>query len=230
MPSDISEPYDAELANLRATFMTMGGMVEEQIRRSMHAFLNNDSDTAHQVHEVEKRINQYELKLDRETTSAIARRNPAARELRLLVGILKNITDLERIGDEANRIAKFSERFGVYDQTNVVHQYVTRLFERTMDNLRSSLDAYGRQNVEQALKTIKDDREIDDLYYKTLDTVMHEISSQNLRVEDGLSIIFAARSLERIGDHSKNISENVYYLVNGDILNHNPQLRTDHTS
>lgn len=220
MPRHISEQYDNELSTLRASFTTMAGLVEQQLRRAMQAFMNNDSQLANEVHDVERRINEYEIELDRETTSVIARRHPAATDLRLLVSIFKNITDLERIGDEANRIAKLAERLGAYDQSTSVHQYLTRLYDATAYNLGSSLDAYARLDVDLAVKSISEDRNVDTLYDDTVNAVTEQISNGNIRIEDGLPVIWVARSLERIGDHGKNISENVYYLVNGDTLRH----------
>ena len=199
----------------------MAGLVEQQVRHAMQAFMNNDTQLANEVHDVERRINDYEIELDRDTTSVIARRHPAARDLRLLMSIFKNITDLERIGDEANRIAKLAERLGVYDQSTSAHKHLIRLYDATANNLGSSLDAYARLDVDQAVQSIADDRLVDSLYEETVNAVTEQMALGHIRIEDGLPVIWVARSLERIGDHSKNISENVYYLVNGNTLRHN---------
>ena len=221
MSKHISGEYDKELQTLQTTLTTLGGVAEQQLENAMKAFLTNDSKLAAQVKATELQINRYAIELDREVTSVIARRQPAAADLRLIVSILKNGTDIERVGDEAERIAKMSDRLSLYDSSRPYHGPLTELYGRVSNALRTSLDVYARLDVETALQTIAGDREVDALYDVVVKKVTDEMSSNQSRLTSELSIIWVARSLERISDHAKNICETVVYLVHGQNIMHN---------
>lgn len=221
MSKHISGEYDKELQTLQTTLTTLGGVAEQQLENAMKAFLNNDSKLAAQVKATELQINRYAIELDREVTSVIARRQPAAADLRLIVSILKNGTDIERVGDEAERIAKMSDRLSLYDSSRPYHGPLTELYGRVSNALRTSLDVYARLDVETALQTIAGDREVDALYDVVVKKVTDEMTNNQSRLTSELSIIWVARSLERISDHAKNICETVVYLVHGQNIMHN---------
>lgn len=221
MQKHISGAYDKELHSLQTTLTTLGGVAEQQLENAMRAFLTNDSKLAAQVKATELQINRYAIELDREVTSVIARRQPAAADLRLIVGILKNGTDIERVGDEAERISKMSDRLILYDSSKPYHGPLTDLFGNVSAALRTSLDVYARLDVETALQTIAGDREIDALYDLVVKRVTDEMTKNQSRLTSDLAIIWVARSLERIGDHAKNICETVVYLVHGQNIMHN---------
>lgn len=221
MSKHISGEYDKELKILQTTLTTLGGVAEQQLENAMRAFLTNDSKLAAQVKATELQINRYAIELDREVTSVIARRQPAAADLRLIVSILKNGTDIERVGDEAERIAKMSDRLSLYDSSRPYHGPLTELYGRVSNALRTSLDVYARLDVETALQTIAGDREVDALYDVVVKKVTDEMTSNQSRLTSELSIIWVARSLERISDHAKNICETVVYLVHGQNIMHN---------
>ncbi len=221
MSKHISGEYDKELQTLQTTLTTLGGVAEQQLENAMKAFLTNDSKLAAQVKATELQINRYAIELDREVTSVIARRQPAAADLRLIVSILKNGTDIERVGDEAERIAKMSDRLSLYDSSRPYHGPLTELYGRVSNALRTSLDVYARLDVETALQTIAGDREVDTLYDVVVKKVTDEMTSNQSRLTSELSIIWVARSLERISDHAKNICETVVYLVHGQNIMHN---------
>lgn len=221
MSKHISGEYDKELQTLQTTLTTLGGVAEQQLENAMKAFLTNDSKLAAQVKATELQINRYAIELDREVTSVIARRQPAAADLRLIVSILKNGTDIERVGDEAERIAKMSDRLSLYDSSRPYHGPLTELYGRVSNALRTSLDVYARLDVETALQTIAGDREVDALYDVVVKKVTDEMSNNQSRLTSELSIIWVARSLERISDHAKNICETVVYLVHGQNIMHN---------
>lgn len=221
MSKHISGEYDKELHSLQTTLTTLGGVAEQQLQNAMKAFLTNDSKLAAQVKATELQINRYAIELDREVTSVIARRQPAAADLRLIVSVLKNGTDIERVGDEAERIAKMSDRLSLYDSTRPYHGPLTELYGRVSSALRTSLDVYARLDVETALKTIAGDREVDALYDLVVKKVTEEMTKNQSRLTSELSIIWVARSLERISDHAKNICETVVYLVHGQNIMHN---------
>ncbi|MCY3883677.1 MAG: phosphate transport system regulator PhoU, partial [Gammaproteobacteria bacterium] len=153
MSKHISGEYDKELASLQTTLTTLGGVAEQQLENAMKAFLNNDSQLAAQVKSTELQINRYAIELDREVTAVIATRQPAAADLRLIVGILKNCTDIERVGDEAERIAKMSDRLALYEPNGPYHGPLTELYGKVSKSLRTSLDVYARLDVETALQT-----------------------------------------------------------------------------
>lgn len=221
MSKHISGEYDKELQTLQTTLTTLGGVAEQQLENAMRAFLTNDSKLAAQVKATELQINRYAIELDREVTSVIARRQPAAADLRLIVSILKNGTDIERVGDEAERIAKMSDRLSLYDSSRPYHGPLTELYGRVSNALRTSLDVYARFDVETALQTIAGDREVDALYDVVVKKVTDEMTNNQSRLTSELSIIWVARSLERISDHAKNICETVVYLVHGQNIMHN---------
>ena len=221
MSKHISGEYDKELQTLQTTLTTLGGVAEQQLENAMRAFLTNDSNLAAQVKATELQINRYAIELDREVTSVIARRQPAAADLRLIVSILKNGTDIERVGDEAERIAKMSDRLSLYDSSRPYHGPLTELYGRVSNALRTSLDVYARLDVETALQTIAGDREVDALYDVVVKKVTDEMTRNQTRLTSDLSIIWVARSLERISDHAKNICETVVYLVHGQNIMHN---------
>ena len=221
MAKHISGDYDNELDSLRASFSTLGGYIEQQLHSSMQAFLTNDSSLAAEVRERELEINRLSMNLDQQATNVIALRQPAASDLRLVVSILKNSTDLERIGDETDRIAKFTERLGMYDSSRLYHADLTKLHSRVVAAVQTSLNVFARGDVDTALRSIGADKEVDALYDSVVQQVTREMTEDPVRVNNDLSIIWVARSLERIGDHSKNICETVVYAVRGQTVVHN---------
>ncbi len=221
MQKHISGAFDTELEELKTTFTELGGLAERQVADAMTAFFTNDSELATTVKSTELQINRHALELDKRAEFVIARRQPAATDLRLLVSILKSSTDLERVGDEAERIAKLADRLSVYDSNRPYHDYLQELSNGTSIALRESLDCFARLDVEQALQTIAGDREIDSLYDSVVKHATKEMKKVPKKVTNSLAIIWVARSLERISDHAKNICQTVVYLVHGQMIIHN---------
>ncbi|MYD46131.1 MAG: phosphate signaling complex protein PhoU [Gammaproteobacteria bacterium] len=221
MQKHISGAFDNELDELKTTFTELGGLAERQVTDAMTAFFTNDSELASSVKNTELQINRHALELDKRAEFVIARRQPAATDLRLLVSILKSSTDLERVGDEAERIAKLADRLSVYDANRPYHDYLQELSDGVSTSLRESLDCFARLDVEQALQTIAGDREIDSLYDAVVKHATKEMKKVPKRVTNSLAIIWVARSLERISDHAKNICQTVVYLVHGQMIIHN---------
>ena len=220
----ISEQFDSELRILLNKFAAMGGLVESQIRNAFQAFKDIDLELAKSVRQTENQVNQYEIEIDQETTTIIARRQPTASDLRLLVGLLKSGTDLERIGDEADRIAKIMIRGKPYTQSlaelAAILPEITNLSELVRRMLGEALDQFVRQDESGAQSTIEVDRKVDKVYNGIIDACSEGMAAQPNHVEDFMSVIWVARSLERIGDHSKNIAENVIYSVRGEDIRH----------
>ena len=216
----ISESYDQELRNVRNALMEMGGLVEQQVRKACQAFVAQDAELAEEVRNADWQVNQFELDIDDQCVQIIARRQPAASDLRTLIAAMKASTDLERIGDEATRIAKMAA--GLAGAEPPLDQYgaIRRLFADVIKMVTASLDALARQDVEQAANLKEADGTVDADYDAILRHQLVAMQEQPEDIERKLSIIWAARSLERIGDHAKNIGEYVVYLVEGEDVRH----------
>lgn len=225
MNPHISEQYDAELDATRNQLMEMGGMVEKQLRDASDALVGQDAVLAETVLLADKRVNQLEVEIDEQCVNIIARRQPAASDLRTLISILKASTDLERVGDEAGRVAKMAISLAENGYSADELKDFRHIANLTQEMVASSLDAFARLDTEGAMRVIASDAAIDDAY----DELVRQRSS-NMRedpdaIQRDMSVIWAARALERIGDHAKNICEYVVYLVRGqDLRQRNKQI------
>ena len=220
MNPHISEQYDAELGTARSRLMEMGGMVEKLLRDASDALLNHDADLAQQVKVGDKKVNQLEVELDEQCVNVIARRQPAASDLRTLISVMKASTDLERIGDEAGRVAKMAIRLSELEYP--ADQYGDFRYIATLaaEIVSKSLNAFARLDTDEAMQTIASDEAIDDAYDELVRRRSSQMREDPDSIERDMSIIWAARALERIGDHAKNISEYVVYLVRGQDVRH----------
>lgn len=220
----ISEQFDSELQGLQSKFAAMGGLVESQLQRAMQAFKTVDLALAQSVHASEERVNHYEVEIDKDATTIIARRQPAASDLRFLIGLMKSSTDLERIGDEADRIAKLMIKGRPYapslDELLPILNDIAKLESLTNQMLRESLNNFARKDEAGAGATIGTDAEVDTVYHSIVAMCSDGIAQHPDHVDDYIAIIWVARSLERIGDHAKNIAENVVYAVRGTDIRH----------
>ena len=225
MNPHMSEQYDAELDATRNQLMEMGGMVEKQLRDASDALVGQDAALAETVLLADKRVNQLEVEIDEQCVNIIARRQPAASDLRTLISILKASTDLERVGDEAGRVAKMAISLAENGYSADELKDFRHIANLTQEMVASSLDAFARLDTEGAMRVIASDAAIDDAY----DELVRQRSS-NMRedpdaIQRDMSVIWAARALERIGDHAKNICEYVVYLVRGqDLRQRNKQI------
>lgn len=220
MSRHISEQYDLELGGIRDQLMEMGGLVEQQVKDSCSAYFIHDLPLAEDVRVNEKRLNRMELRLDDQCVGIIARRQPAASDLRNIIGIMKAITDLERIGDEANRIAKMSIKIASLDIP--AHQYgdLRAMQDKVSDMLTKTLDAFARVDDSVAQDVIHADEEIDDAYDDIVARCTSQMQQNTAHVQHLLSTIWVARSLERIGDHAKNMCEYIIFQVLGKDVRH----------
>jgi phosphate transport system protein len=204
--------------------MEMGGLVETQVNHACTALVNHDVELAEQVREVESRLNQFEVELDDQCVSIIAKRQPTAGDLRTVVSVMKVITDLERIGDEADRIAKMAIDLLDADILSDHYNGFKGIHSGVIKMLKRALDAFARLDVESALRVIDDDHDIDTAYKKLVRNCIQQMETNPENVEDYISLIWASRALERIGDHAKNISEYVIYQVKGQDVRHTSSL------
>ena len=222
MAKHISEQYDLELAQVRERLMEMGGIVESQVNNSCTALVTHDLDMAEEVRDVEANLNQFEVELDDLCVSIIAKRQPTARDLRTVVSVMKVITELERIGDEADRIARMALDLANSEIPTDHYADFRNLHTNAVKMLKRALDAFARLDIEMALRVIEDDELIDNGYDRILRLCSEQMQSNPTEVERLLRLMWSARAVERIGDHAKNIGEYVIYLVKGRDVRHTP--------
>ena len=221
MNKHISEQFDEELQTARTLLMEMGGLVEQQIQNACSSLIGQDEERARRVMHLEERVNQLELELDDQCIQIIARRQPAASDLRMMISVLRASTDLERIGDESERIAKMALAVSHLEYPTDQYADVRAMNERVAIMVSGALDAFARTDVEAAEAVIRADEEVDDAYRDILKRLVADMQEQPDAIELSLNITWAARALERIGDHAKNIAEYVVYLVRGEDVRHN---------
>jgi len=216
----ISRKFNEELEQLRSQVSTMGGLVEHQLAQAIEAIVSADSELGLEVASRDVQVNQLEVEIDEECGRILATRAPAAADLRLIVAVIKAITDLERIGDEAQRIGILAARLASDSQQVARYDELKALAEHVLEMVHDSLDAFSRLDANDALKVVEEDKLVDEEYemiYRQCISMMMEDPHTIRRFMD---VSWVARALERIGDHAKNISEYVIYLVQGKDVRH----------
>jgi len=216
----ISQEFEKELQDIRTKVLAMGGLVEQQVADAVQSLKEADSELAQGVVRKDKEVNKMEVAIDEECTSIIALRQPTAGDLRLITAILKAITDLERIGDEANSIAKRTLSLAEQDRPKKNYREISVLGNHVRGILRDALDAFARMDIDDALKIAKEDRNIDIEYEAIIRQLITYMMEDPRSITRSLDLMWAARSLERIGDHSKNLCEYIIYLVIGKDVRH----------
>ncbi len=209
------------MEDLRNHVMKMGGFVEQQIRKSTDAFRKLDINQAETAAQDDHFINALEVSIDEQCARLLLRRQLAATDLRMVVAVIKTITDLERIGDEAKRIAKMA--INIAEQDSVFHNRylgITHLSEHVVQMVHSSLDAFARLDTDAAFNVVRDDEKADLEYQSIMRQMLTYMMEDPRTITESLDIMQAARALERIGDHAKNIGEYVIYLVMGKDIRH----------
>jgi len=216
----ISKQYDHELLAIRNRVLSMGGLVEEQIELAVRALVDGNVDLAERVIHDDYKVNSMEVAIDEECTQILALRQPTARDLRLVIAVIKTITDLERIGDEAKRIARLSIDLAAhYPKKNQLTD-LEHLAQHVRPLLRESLDSFARMDVDEALRVVQKDRQVDREYESILRQQITYMMEDPRSIPVSLDIMWSARSLERIGDRSCNICEYVIYYAKGKNIRH----------
>lgn len=216
-----SKQYDVELESVRAKVLEMGGLVEQQIVNALESLTTADVKLAKDVMAQDTRVNALEVQVDEDCSHIIARRQPAARDLRMIMMMVKTITDLERIGDEATKIARTAQR--IYEQDRM---YKPRFNEiKTMvgivrEMLRTSLDSFARLDVSQTVEVARQDEQVDEQFRAAMRQLITFMLEDPRTISMSLEVLFVAKAIERIGDHAKNISEYVVYMVKGKDIRH----------
>ncbi|WP_163578005.1 phosphate signaling complex protein PhoU [Halomonas faecis] len=220
----ISRQFNQELEELKTHLMTMGGLVEQQVQQAIQALLDGDSRLAEEVSEGDHQVNEMQLKIDDECTRVLARRQPAASDLRLVLAVIRATADLERIGDEASKIAR--NALTLIESGNGVRGLVEvrHISEHVRKMLRDALTAFARFDTELALQVVHEDDAVDDEYGSAMRSLMTFMMEDSRAIGPVLSVMWILRALERVGDHADNLAEYVIYLVKGlDIRHMDPE-------
>jgi phosphate transport system protein len=217
----ISTQFDAQLELVRSNVLHMGGAVEDQISLAVQALQSGEMFLIEQVLDVEHQINALEMEIDRLCTNIIARRTPTAVDLRVLTMAVKTSTDLERVGDEAKKIALMAHEFFKSGRSHLPrYPEIQRMSAMVIDMLRQALDGLARFDAEAAPAIARRDLEVDDSFRAILRESLTYMMEDPRTLSATLDIIFIAKALERVGDHAKNISEYVVYMIKGKDVRH----------
>jgi phosphate transport system protein len=212
--------FDIELENIRTRVLQMGGLVEQQIIKAMEGLQSGDMLLIDQVINNDTRVNASEVSLDETCSQIIARRQPAAVDLRLVMMVIKTITDLERVGDEAKKIAKLAKQVHAGHAGLVPRVELRHCAELAVAMLRQALDAFARLDLNAAADVVRQDKQVDTEFKGIMRQLITFMMEDPRTISHGLEILFVAKSIERIGDHAKNISEYVVYMVKGRDVRH----------
>ena len=216
----ISQQFNAELEDIRNRVMAMGGLVEQQLVAAVKAMTESDAELAEKTYNDDYKVNAMEVGIDEDCSRILARRQPTASDLRLIVAVIKTITDLERIGDQAKRVSRMAQRLAEDNPKSGTYVELQHLGDHVRQMLHDSLDSFARMDVDAALNVVREDLKVDKEYealMRQLITFMMEDPRTITRV---LDVMWAARALERIGDHARNICEYVIYFVKGKDVRH----------
>jgi phosphate transport system protein len=215
-----SKQFDAELEAVRTRVLQMGGLVEQQIVRAVDGLASGDLAEIERVIADDHRVNASEVQLDEDCSHIIARRQPAASDLRLLIAVIKTITDLERIGDEAEKIARMAKLIHTAERMHMPRVEVKNVAALTLAMLRKALDAFARLDAKAALDVVREDDAVDAEFRGILRQLITFMMEDPRTISRCLEVLFVAKALERIGDHSKNMAEYVIYMVEGRDVRH----------
>lgn len=216
----ISRQFDQELDEIRSRVLKMGGLVESQLDKTIEALKDGDAESIVDVETLDRKVNKLEMQIDEECTQILAKRQPAAGDLRLIIATTKSVRDLERIGDEAERVANMVRHALDNDASVKAFKGLLSLGEHVKELLHATLDTYARMETRSAVKNMRLDTAIDEEYARVVIRLVNFMKKDPDNISDALDVMWAARSLERIGDHCINICENVIYLVEGQDVRH----------
>jgi phosphate transport system protein len=211
----ISQKYNEELEAVRKQVLHMGGIVEEQMSRAVRSLVKGDAELAAEVIMNDYRVNSLEVEIDEECNRIVARRQPAASDLRLVMAVIKTITDLERIGDEAKRVSKMVKEELDGSLKEDIRNELEHMGELVRTMLRRVLDAFARTDVDQAMDVVQFDHKVDVKYVAITRQLMTHMAEDPSAIPKILNILWAARAMERMGDRCENIAEYIFYLVRG---------------
>jgi phosphate transport system protein len=220
----LSSQFDEDLSRLRTSVLQMGGLVETQVSAAIEAYSGGEVSSVKHIVETDRKVNDLEIAIDDDCAHLIAKRQPAASDLRLVFGITKIVTDLERAGDEAKKIAKGVRR--IYEAGQMPSQYgigVRHIAEAALGMLHQALDAFARLDTQLAVKVIQADVDVDTEFKSIMRQLITHMMEDPRTITTSIDIIWIARAVERIGDHAKNVAEHVVYIVEGRDIRHPPK-------
>jgi phosphate transport system protein len=221
MTEHIFKQYDAELESVRAKVLQMGGLVEQQIVNALEALVSANPKIAAEVMESDLQVNALEIQVDEDCSHIIARRQPAAGDLRMIMMVVKTITDLERIGDEATKIARVAQK--IYESDRLYKprfNEIKNMVALVREMLRTSLDAFARLDATKTADVARQDEQVDEQFRAAMRQLITFMLEDPRTISMSLEVLFVAKALERIGDHAKNIAEYVVYMVKGKDVRH----------
>jgi phosphate transport system protein len=215
-----SSRFNEDLERIRASVMEMGGLVERQLHDALGGIDSGDSHVIVGVGQQEQRINQMERSIDEDCSHVLATRSPAATDLRLIIAVLKTITDLERIGDEGEKIATIAAHMAAVERPRTRYRELRHIGTLVTAMLRDALDAFARLDADLAFKVARRDRTVDEEYEAIHRQCITFMMEDPRTIRRALDVMWVVRALERIGDHAKNICEYVIYMVHGKDVRH----------
>lgn len=216
----ISQQFDSELEHLRTHVFAMGGLVEQQIMNAVTALTDGNIALAEEVIKNDYRVNATDIEIDEECTHVIARRQPTAGDLRLVLAVIKTVNDLERMGDQAKKVAKMAKELAEMERPRNGYIEIQSLGNHVQKMIHGALDAFVRMDVDAAIEVAKMDLQVDHEYEALMRQNMTFMMEDPRTIKRVLDVIWAARALERTGDHAKNICEYIIYLVKGKNVRH----------
>ncbi len=212
--------FNADLEGVRSSVLQMGGLVEQQLHNGVKALVTGDSRLGEEVAHLDHKVNSMEVAIDDDCSRILATRNPTASDLRLIVAIIKTITDLERIGDETEKLGHIAARLASVDRPSDRYREIKHIGDLVGEMVHGALDAFARLDTEAALKVARRDRVVDEEYEAIQRQCITFMMEDPRNIRRTLDILWVARALERIGDHAKNICEYVIYMVLGRDVRH----------
>jgi len=215
-----SKQFDADLEDVRELVLAMGGLVEQQIADAVRSLITGEGGLGEEVVRGDREVNRMELEIDEQCTRILARRAPQAGDLRLIIAVAKTITDLERIGDEAEKIGRMATQLASYDRPKSAFRQIEMLGRHVREMLRDALDAFARLDSEAAVRVSQADAEVDREYEGVVRQCITYMMEDPRTIRHMLDVLWAVKALERIGDHATNIGEYVVYFVEGKDVRH----------
>ncbi len=216
----ISQQFNADLEEIKNNLLEMGGMVEKQLSDAIEAIITADSGLGALVREDDAAINAMEMQIDDECKRILARRQPAASDLRLVLSIIKAVNDLERIGDESAKIARLAIELTEQGESSKGYVEIRHIGEHVRRMVSMALDAFARYDIDAALAVAREDASVDMEYSSAMREMITYMIEDPRSITRVLNVVWALRALERVGDHAKNIAEHVIYLVKGTDVRH----------
>jgi phosphate transport system protein len=212
--------FNADLEGVRSAVLQMGGLVEQQLLNGVKALCSGDGRLGEEIVRLDHKVNAMEVAIDDDCNRILATRNPTASDLRLIVAVIKTITDLERIGDEAEKLGSIASRLATLERPTDRYREIRHMGELVADMLHGALDAVARMDSDAALGVARKDRTVDEEYEAIQRQCITFMMEDPRSIRRALDVLWVARALERIGDHAKNICEYVVYMVLGKDIRH----------